>query len=173
MSAARSLAGPVAAVLVLALADQLVKQVFEATLERRVAVPVFGPLYWFLTENYGIAFSFLDGLGEWPLVALSLVVLGVVIVLWSRTPQGHRFARWGFALVTGGAIGNLIDRAWLGYVTDYVLLSHQGWSFAVFNLADAFITVGAALWLADEMLGWGRRTEAPRGGGGTGSDDAP
>ena len=160
MSRVRALAGPVAGVLTLALADQLVKQVFEAMLERRVAVPVIGPLYWYLTENYGIAFSLLEGLGDWGLILLSLVVLAVVLFLWSRTPRAHVLARWGFALVTGGAIGNLIDRATLGYVTDYVLLSYQGWSFAVFNLADAFITVGAAFVLADELFGWGRRKAA-------------
>ena len=155
---ARSLAGPIAAVLALAFADQLVKRVFEAVLEPRVPVQVFGPLHWFLTENPGIAFSQLAFLGAQGLSLLALVILGVVVFLWWRTPPGHRLARAGFVLIAGGAVGNLIDRVMLGHVVDYVLLMQGTWSFAVFNLADSFITVGAAMVLADELFGWGRRT---------------
>ena len=155
---ARSLAGPVAAVLALAFADQLVKRVFEAVLEPRVPIQVFGPLHWFLTENPGIAFSQLAFLGAQGLSLLALVILGVVVFLWWRTPPGHRLARAGFVLIAGGAVGNLIDRVMLGHVVDYVLLMQGTWSFAVFNLADSFITVGAAMVLADELFGWGRRT---------------
>ena len=153
----RALAGPLSAVLALALADQLIKRVFEGALEPRVPVPVIGPLHWFLTENPGIAFSQLAFLGAQGLSLLALVILGVVVFLWWRTPPAHRFARWGFVLVAGGAVGNLIDRVVLGHVVDYVLLMRGTWSFAVFNLADSFITIGAIMVLADELFGWGRR----------------
>lgn len=162
MSRTRSLAGPVALVLGCALIDQIVKQVFESALDPQVAVPVFGPLHWYLTYNTGVAFSFLSGMGANGLVLLSALILALVVFLWSRTPRGHRLAWLGFALVAGGAVGNLIDRALLGHVVDYVLLVAGGWSFAVFNLADAFITVGAGMVLADELLGWGRRADASR-----------
>ena len=150
---------PLALVCAFALLDQGVKFVMEAALTERVPVPVVPPLYWYLTRNYGIAFSMLDWMGGWGLIVLSTLVLGVVVALWARTPRAHRLAWLGFALVAGGAVGNLIDRVMLGYVSDYVLLSAGGWSFAVFNLADAFITVGAIAVLADELLGWGRRNE--------------
>ena len=156
----RPLAGPLSAVLLLAFLDQIVKRVFESVLEPRVPVPVLGPLHWFLTENPGIAFSQLAFLGAQGLSLLAIVILGIVVVLWWRTPRAHRLARWGFVLVAGGAVGNLIDRVVLGHVIDYVLLMQGGWSFAVFNLADSFITVGAILVLADELFGWGRRKEA-------------
>ena len=55
------------------------------------------------------------------------------------------------------AIGNLIDRAVYGHVIDYILFHTPVWSFAVFNLADAFITVGAIMVLAEEFLGWRRQ----------------
>jgi hypothetical protein len=64
--------------------------------------------------------------------------------------------RIGFALVLSGAFGNLIDRVWLGYVVDYVLFHLPNWSFAIFNLADAFITVGAILIVLEEFIGWRR-----------------
>ena len=80
----------------------------------------------------------------------------------TRTPSGHVIARTGFALIIGGALGNLIDRAVYGHVIDYILFHTPVWSFAVFNLADAFISVGAALVVFDELIGW-RREAKPQG----------
>ena len=57
----------------------------------------------------------------------------------------------GYALIIAGAIGNLIDGLLLGYVIDYVLFHLPNWSFAVFNLADSFITIGAAAIILDEL----------------------
>jgi signal peptidase II len=67
-------------------------------------------------------------------------------------------ARAGFALIVGGALGNLIDRSVYGHVIDYILFHTPSWSFAVFNLADAFISVGAVLVILDEFVGWRRQT---------------
>ena len=153
-----AVAGPTALVVLLVLLDQIVKQVVERSMALGELIPVLGPLNWLHARNTGIAFSWLGGVGPWGLVALSGAVMVLMLVLWWRTPLAHRLARFGFTLIVAGAIGNLIDRAMLGYVTDYVFLSWGGWSFAVFNLADALITVGAACVLADEFLGWGRRT---------------
>lgn len=156
--APRALAGPAALVALLVLADQIVKQIVERSMALGELIPVFGPLNWLHARNTGIAFSWLGDVGPWALVALSAAVTVLMVALWWRTPAAHRLARAGFVLIVAGAVGNLIDRAMLGYVTDYVFLSAGGWSFAVFNLADALITVGAACVLADELLGWGRRT---------------
>lgn len=153
-------AGAAAGIVLLVLADQVIKQVVERSLDLGVPHHVWGPLHWLHARNTGIAFSWLGDVGPWALVALSGAVLLLMLWLYARTPRAHRLARIGFALVIAGAIGNLIDRALLGYVTDYVFLSWRGWSFAIFNLADALITVGAGLVLADEVLGWGRRREA-------------
>jgi signal peptidase II len=71
-------------------------------------------------------------------------------------------ARLGFALIVGGAIGNLIDRVTLGYVIDYFLFHTSTWSFAVFNLADAFITVGAGLVVLQEVLDWRRERDTAK-----------
>ena len=82
-----------------------------------------------------------------------------------RAPTaGQVLARIGFALIIGGAIGNLIDRAVYGHVIDYILFHTPVWSFAVFNLADAFITVGAVLVVCEEFLVWrsARRQAAQR-----------
>ena len=153
------MAGGAAVVVLLVLLDQIVKQVVERGMALGELIPVFGPLNWLHARNTGIAFSWLGSVGPLGLVVLSGAVLVLMLVLWWRTPLAHRLARGGFALIVAGAIGNLIDRAMLGYVTDYVYLRWGGWDFAVFNLADAFITVGAACVLADEFIGLGRRED--------------
>ena len=66
-------------------------------------------------------------------------------------------ARSGFAFVVGGAVGNLIDRVAYGHVIDYILFHTPLFTFAVFNLADALITVGACLVVAQEFFSWRRR----------------
>ena len=65
-------------------------------------------------------------------------------------------------MIVGGALGNMIDRAIHGHVIDYVLLHTPQWSFAVFNLADAFISVGAALVILQEFLDWRASAHKPK-----------
>jgi signal peptidase II len=109
------------------------------------------------TYNTGIAFSMLSSFGDVGLIVVSLAVIAFVLYLASRSTDDQILSRVGFALVIGGAIGNLIDRAVYGHVIDYILFHTPVWSFAIFNLADAFITVGAALVLLEEFLGWWRQ----------------
>jgi signal peptidase II len=96
---------------------------------------------------------------------MSLAVIAFVLYLASHASREQWLARTGFALIVGGAIGNLVDRAVHGHVIDYILFHTPVWSFAVFNLADAFITVGAVLVVADELLGWWRQREGDRPSG--------
>ena len=79
------------------------------------------------------------------LVALPLAVTAVVLVFWVRNRDGGRLASAGFALILGGALGNLIDRLRLGYVVDFLLLHLGDWTLFVFNLADAALTLGPLL----------------------------
>jgi signal peptidase II len=71
-------------------------------------------------------------------------------------PASERLARLGVACILGGAIGNLIDRATVGYVLDFVDASWQGWHFWAFNVADAAISIGVILMILD-LIGLGRR----------------
>jgi signal peptidase II len=108
------------------------------------------------TYNTGVAFSMFSWLGDTGVILLSLSVIAFVLFLAWRTSERQVIARIGFSLIMGGAIGNLIDRAIHGHVIDYILFHTPVWSFAIFNLADAFITVGAGLVLLEEFLGWHR-----------------
>ena len=148
---------PFCAVVVLAVAlDQVVKRIVEASLPYRELVPVMPMLGLYRTDNLGIAFSMLTGSSIWALMTLTVVVVGFVLYLRYRTGAGRWLAHLGYALIIGGALGNMLDRALLGHVVDYVLFHTGSWSFAVFNLADSFITVGAAAVILDELFGIGR-----------------
>lgn len=141
-------------------ADQAIKYLVERGLDMHTQVDVLPMLALYRTHNTGIAFSMFSDAGSLGLVAVTLAVIGFVTWIGLRTDPAQRTARIGFALIVGGAIGNLIDRAWHGYVIDYVLFHLPSWSFAVFNLADAFITVGAGLVILSEFLAWLRQKPA-------------
>ena len=143
------------AVLAVAL-DQVIKYLVETGLDMHVQVDVLPLLALYRTHNTGIAFSMFSDIGSLGLVAITLAVVFFVTWIAVRTDPAQRLARFGFALIIGGALGNLIDRVWHGYVIDYVLFHLPSWSFAIFNLADAFITVGAVLVILDEFIVWRR-----------------
>ncbi len=132
--------------------DLVVKNWVENALPFEVPVPVMPFLSFYRTWNEGIAFSFLSSLNDWVLVAVTVAIILFLLWLWRQTPKSRWLSQIGFALVFGGAIGNLVDRAFLGHVIDFIMVHTQTWSFAIFNLADSFISVGAAAIVLDEIL---------------------
>jgi signal peptidase II len=140
--------------------DQIVKYLVETGLDMHTQVDVLPFLALYRTHNTGIAFSMFSDIGSVALIAVTLGVVALVGWIGARTEPSQRLARLGFALIVGGAIGNLIDRVWHGYVIDYVLFHLPGWSFAIFNLADAFITIGAGLVILEEFIAWRRGRQA-------------
>jgi signal peptidase II len=147
----------VAVILVAVILDQAIKLAVEAWLPMHEAVPVIPFLALFRTYNLGVAFSLLSGMEREFIIGMRIVIVTFVIWLWRRTPASRSFAHTGFALIIAGAIGNLIDGLVYGHVIDYVLFHTETWSFAVFNLADSFITVGAGLVILDELVGEKKR----------------
>ncbi|MCB1383412.1 MAG: signal peptidase II [Notoacmeibacter sp.] len=141
--------------------DQWVKHLVETGMEYHQQIGLLPFFSLFRTHNEGVAFSLLEGFGPGGLLALSAVIIGFVLWLAAQSKSGHRFARLGFVMILAGALGNMIDRALLGYVVDYFLFHTPGWSFAVFNLADTWITVGAGLVILEEALDWRRSRQAP------------
>ena len=146
------------------IADQLVKWVVTVPMgleaRRQIAlIPFFDLTY---VRNYGISFGLFTAgsdTARWALVALTLVVsAGVGWWLWRARARGDVVA---LALILGGALGNIIDRARFGYVIDYADL-HFGTfrPFLIFNIADAAITIGVLLLVARSLL---LREKAPTG----------
>lgn len=142
--------------------DQWVKMLVESRLAMHEQVDIVPFFALFRTYNTGVAFSMFSSIGDKGLIVLSLAVVAFVLYLALRSQSGQVLARCGFALIIGGAIGNLIDRSIHGHVIDYLLFHTPVWSFAVFNLADAFITVGAIAVLFDEVLVWRREKSTGR-----------
>lgn len=136
--------------------DQLSKWLTETFLPLQELVDVLPFLGLYRTYNYGVAFSMLSGFGRWPLVLMTVAIMGFVIWLWRSLPDQRYMSELGFALVLGGALGNLIDRIGLGYVVDMIFfhLPQIDFQFAVFNLADTFITLGAFAIIIDEVMVW-------------------
>jgi signal peptidase II len=156
----RVLVGYGLVVIVAVALDQWIKYWVETHMAMHERIDLVPMLALFRTHNTGIAFSLLADFGSVGLVAMTALVTLFVLYLATKSEPHQRWARLGFALIIGGAIGNLIDRVWLGYVVDYVLFHLPNWSFAVFNLADAFITVGAGLVIVEEIIAW-RKSRAP------------
>lgn len=132
-------------------------------------VPLYGkvPLNDFINlthqQNSGAAFSFLAGASGWQrwfFVVLATGVSAVITVwIWRIRIEGPLILAGGLALVLGGAIGNLIDRIRLGYVTDFFQVWFGEWAFPSFNVADSAITVGAALLVIDALFLSGRQAK--------------
>lgn len=139
--------------------DQWVKRLVVANMELHESIDVAPMLSLYHTRNTGIAFSFLSGFSDTAMVVLTGAVMLFIGWLAVRAEHHQHLARAGFALILGGALGNIIDRSTLGYVVDYILFHTATWSFAVFNLADAFISVGAAMVVLQEILDWRGRDD--------------
>jgi signal peptidase II len=157
----RFIAWMVVALLVVA-ADQATKWAIVQWVELYGKVPINFFINLTHQQNSGAAFSFLAGASGWQrwfFVALATVVSGVIAVwLWRIRREGPLVLMAGLSLVLGGALGNLIDRARLGYVTDFIQVWFGNWAFPSFNVADSAISVGAALLIIDALFLSGKKT---------------
>lgn len=123
--------------------DQATKLLALAQLEPYEKVRVIDHLLYFtLTRNPGGAFGLLQGHGLLVMIVTAAISLGLLGALLFTKPRDGLF-RLGLAIIAGGALGNLLDRARLGYVVDFIDL--RFWT--VFNLADVAIVAGTALLL--------------------------
>ncbi|MGV3553466.1 signal peptidase II [Rhizobium sp.] len=125
--------------------DQLTKYLVEQYLpfEQVVAIVPYFALY--RTWNEGVAFSMLSGMNGWAIVAMRLAIITFILWWWRSSEHPSWLSHLGFCMVIAGAAGNVVDHFVYGHVVDMFLFYTQTWSFAVFNLADCFITTGAVL----------------------------
>jgi signal peptidase II len=137
-------------------ADQATKVVAAENLPGRTITVIPGFFDLVLVHNTGAAFGFLNEAGGWQnvfFVAVAVVVSAVLVYLLGRMDRGDRITAWALSLILGGALGNLVDRLRLGYVIDFVDWYYRGWHWPAFNVADAAITIGAALLVLDALRG--------------------
>jgi signal peptidase II len=144
--------------------DQVTKMMIieNLTLYQRVQITPFFDLV--RLHNTGAAFSFLansSGWQNWLFTGIAgIVSVGILYWLVTLPRKGHRILAMGLALVLGGAIGNVIDRSFYGYVVDFILFHYQEWSYPAFNFADSAITCGVILILYDGVILDRRRQRA-------------
>ena len=144
--------------------DQVTKQLVieNMTLYQRVQITSFFDLV--RLHNTGAAFSFLadaSGWQNWLFTGIAVVVsVGILYWLVTLPAKDRRTLAMGLALVLGGAVGNVIDRSFYGYVVDFILLHYQEWSYPAFNIADSAITCGVILILYDGVVLDRRRQRA-------------
>lgn len=139
---------------VVVILDQLTKYIASTSLHMFQIIDVMPMFSWTLRHNTGAAFSFLADAGGWQrwLFAVIAVVVSFVIVLWIRRLEQHE--KWqaiALALILGGAIGNVVDRIWLGYVVDFILVYYKQWDFPAFNIADSAISIGVVMIIIDSL----------------------
>ena len=150
--------GAMAVVVVL---DQVTKALVRQSLplwDSREIIPGFLNLTH--VQNTGAAFGLLNSVefAYKPAVMIGIAALALVAIAAYATQLGfhEKVARFGLALILGGAFGNLIDRAIAGHVVDFVDVYWGATHFWAFNVADAAISAGAILVILD-MFGLGRR----------------
>ena len=139
-------------ILLLITLDLISKLMAEQYLEFGQSVPLIPILDFFLVYNSGIAFSILDINNK--LLSFGLSILGLLIVGYLNAlyrVQESSIYQVTFILIISGAMGNILDRLVDGVVTDFLYLHIGNISFFVFNLADAFISIGAALFFIMEF----------------------
>tara|TARA_B100001778_G_C18361314_1_gene526558 strand:+ start:150 stop:620 length:471 start_codon:yes stop_codon:yes gene_type:complete len=138
---------------VLVLADQISKTIVVRTMSLYESIPVIQNFFHFTyITNDGMAFGIEFPFGYFIFSAVSiLLTLFLFWYLWSV--RNHSIViRLGLAMIIAGAIGNLIDRLFLGEVIDFLDFMIGNFHWYVFNLADSYVTVGMTLILIDSII---------------------
>jgi signal peptidase II len=144
--------------------DQATKMLAAGRLLPGESIPILpGLLHFTLVRNTGMAFGLLSA-HDFPfksvvMTFLSLAALTAVVHYALRSPRGESMTRWGLTLILGGALGNILDRARLGYVIDFVDVFYRDAHWPAFNVADSCICIGVGLWLLDSL--WRSERKAP------------
>jgi signal peptidase II len=142
--------------------DQLSKYIANSELILYSPQVLLPGLNFTLSYNEGAAFSFLSDAGGWQrwlFIGLALFV-STFIVLWLyKLKPSESWLAIALVLILGGALGNVWDRVYLGYVVDFIDIYFHQWHWPAFNIADSAITVGAVMLLIDGLRGDHKNTE--------------
>ena len=140
--------------------DQATKFLVQAFTPYGWSQPVTGFFNLVHVWNYGAAFSFLADAGGWQRIFFGGIALAVSLwlafMLRKPLPLPERLA---YAFILGGALGNGVDRAFRGYVVDFLDFHVRGWHWPAFNVADIAIVCGAGLLIFSAFR---RPPQAPR-----------
>ncbi len=134
-------------ILTVVLLDQISKIIIMNTMKLNSSVSLIKGFFRLTyTHNYGAAFGLFDGKTAFILIISFLVLLYLLFELF-RKKKSPAIMDIGIIMLIGGLIGNLIDRMYFGYVRDFLDFTIFKWDFAIFNLGDTSIVIGAILFL--------------------------
>ncbi len=132
--------------------DQMTKYLLVNAIPLNAGIPVIPGLFNLVhVHNTGGAFSIFAGPGypwrQHVLIGLTVVVVAAIAYAYGKTGKKDNWTRIAYVCITGGAIGNLIDRIRLGEVIDFLDVYVGKWRWPAFNVADAAISTGAVMLL--------------------------
>ena len=123
--------------------DQLTKWLTVVNLAEYESFPLWQDvLHFTYVKNTGMAFGMLKD-HRWVFMVFSTIAIVALIIYLFRFRPESRWMQVSMAMIIGGGIGNMIDRVFLGYVVDFIDVTLI--NFAVFNVADSFVCVGAGI----------------------------
>lgn len=138
---------PILAIVILTIIDQAIKLLMLNNLKPIGSVEIIKDFFYLTyVENTGAAFGFMSG-GRWLfiLITIAILIAGAIYYVKLKKDKYTSLIRIALVLIGGGAVGNLIDRAFRGYVVDMLHFVFWGNDFAVFNFADALVVCGTIL----------------------------
>jgi signal peptidase II len=141
------------------LLDQATKLLIRLVLADQLPVEVTGFFNLVLAYNRGVSFSLFtndSAVGPYIFAALSLGIAGALV--WWAVRQKRVLLAVLAGAIAGGALGNIVDRIYLGAVVDFLDVHAFGWHWPAFNVADSAIVISVLVLLADGLFG------APAGG---------
>ena len=146
--------------------DQITKYIVLKSIELHESIPVISGFFNLVqTRNKGMAFGILNrpgsNLGYYVLVSATLAAVILLLFWFSRLKREERILVPGLSLISGGAIGNLVDRIRLREVVDFLDFYAGSYHWPAFNVADSAITVGT-FWVILSLL-FLRPKESPEG----------
>ena len=129
----------IAAILVL---DQIVKKIVTAFMALHESIPVISQTFHITyIQNRGAAFSLMEGSRVFLILLPACLILAAMVYMIKHRKTAHRLLLTALTFIIGGGLGNMIDRAYFGYVVDYLDFR----VFPVFNIADIFVCLGCGL----------------------------
>jgi len=128
--------------------DQITKYLITSNLNPSDRVEIFPFLHLVSVRNPGAAFGMFKDAGSGFFITVSIIAIAFVIWLLIKGKESHL----GLSLILGGAIGNLIDRVFLGYVVDFIDFSIGRFHWPAFNVADSSLTIGIMIVLLTPLL---------------------
>lgn len=111
-------------------------------------LPFFSITY---VRNIGAAFSIFEG-QRWILAVVAIAISTAIICMLYHNSRSKKFENFSLSLILGGALGNLFDRLYHGFVVDFLDVNFGNWHYPTFNLADCAICVGIGLLVISSFI---------------------